>query len=56
MNDTRRLANLKEILELLYEKLSALERELVLTFDASVKFGREQRDFVNSELNSQLHS
>ncbi len=43
MSDRQRLADLKEHLELLYEKLGEFERELIVTSSAPAKFELKQR-------------
>lgn len=43
MSDSQRLADLKDILELLYEKLGMFERELIVTASTSAKFELKQR-------------
>jgi hypothetical protein len=43
MSDRRRLADLKELLELLYEKLGEFERDIVITADSPTKFDLKQR-------------
>ena len=41
MSDHQRLANLEELLKLLYEKLGYFERQLIIAHDPSTKFDLE---------------
>lgn len=43
MSDRQRLADLEELLDLLYEKLSSFERDLIITSNTPAKFELEQR-------------
>jgi hypothetical protein len=43
MSDRARLNHLKDILELLYEKLRAFEQEIIITADTPIKFQLEQK-------------
>lgn len=43
MSDRQRLADLKELIELLYEKLGEFERELIVNASTPAKFELKQR-------------
>jgi hypothetical protein len=54
MSDHQRLANLEELLKLLYEKLGYFERQLIIAHDPSTKFDLEQR--IKREILPRLRS
>ncbi len=43
MSDRQRLADLKKLLDLLYEKLGAYQKELIINYDLDVQFKLKQR-------------
>ena len=53
MSDRQRLADLKKLLDLLYEKLGAYQKELIINYDLDVQFKLKQR--IKREILPQIH-